>query len=87
MRHIIIYYNKKQVKSGKPITLRVGKSSIHCDRIILENISGDITYWKNRNPTNQVKRLEISTPLIIPIMPEPPSDKALKERERYRNKK
>lgn len=87
MKQIIIYYNKKQVHSGKPITVRVGKSSIQCDKLFLNNLSGEVIFQTGLKATGYNKRYGISCPLVIPILEEPPSKRALKERQRYRSKK
>ena len=79
---IIVYYNKKQKKNGTVITIRVGNRAIHTDKLILENISGGIIYGNKSQ--SYIEKYGISCPLVIPIQEEPPTDRALKERMRYK---
>ena len=85
MAQIIIYYNKKQVSTGKPITVRVGKAAIHTNKLFLDGISGGVLF--NAEKSYYVGKYGIACPLVIPIQEEPPSSKCLKERERYQKKK
>ena len=81
MTDIIVYYNRKKMKTGRPLTIRVGDASIQTNKLTLENITGIVEFG---DYSWNVKRYGIGCPLIIPILKEPPSKRALKERERYR---
>jgi len=85
IRNIIIYYNKREKHSGVPITVRVGDAAIQCKTLTLDNIAGRVAYSPDKS-LGYSKRYGVTCPLIIPILEEPPSKRALKERERYRKK-
>lgn len=81
---IIIYYNRKKTDS-KRITIRVGKSSISTDSLILENVSARVTY--GLDASKNVKRYGISCPLVVPIQEEPLTKRQLAARKNYEKKK
>lgn len=91
-----IYYHRFLVQTGKPICVSNGHSEIHTDKLILENISGQVLFNSTKGRgihLTQARRHGTTTPLEIEIMPSfedeivvPTSNlsKNLKERERYR---
>lgn len=86
--NIIVSYRRFEAKNGHPISVKVGDSEIYTDKLILENISGAVSFspgHKDRHGT--------TAPLIIPIMDgpltidfesmDPGERKRVKERMRY----
>lgn len=96
---LTVYYHRFLVKIGKPICVSNGHSEIHTDKLILENITGQVIFNSTKEKgihLTQARRHGTTTPLEIEIMPTEDDkipaivptgslkSKALKERERYR---
>jgi hypothetical protein len=97
---LAIYYHRLLVSTGKPICVSNGKSEIHTDKIILQNITGQVIFNSTKGRgihLGQARRHGTTTPLEIEILPDPEVDfevievpvtdkrtHALQERERYR---
>lgn len=94
---LVIYYHRYLVSTGKPICVSNGHSEIHTDKIVFENITGQVLFnsTKGKGPhLAQARRHGTTTPMEIEISPAPEDEipivvvgnksRALKERERYR---
>lgn len=96
---IIIQYRKSLVKTGKPIAVKVGRKELFTDKIIFENISGNIVYdpiHKGKHGTTTPMKIKIEDALDVEpyvetdiemmdvsLEEDPKESKRIRERIRY----
>lgn len=77
---LAIYYHRYLVSTGKPICLSNGHSEIHTNKIIFENLSGQVVYNSTKGRglhLYQARRHGTTTPMEIEILPAPEDETEL----------